>query len=73
MKVNLTVEMADKEETLAFINFIEQHANIIDWSVLTDTKKMYAEDCFFKNITNTFNRAKKVRNDYINNNNHKYE
>lgn len=73
MKVNLTLELEDKAEVLAFVHFIEQHTKIIDWSILTNTSKMYKEDTFFKSITKSYYKSRKVRNDYINDNNYKYE
>ena len=73
MKLNLTLELEDKAEVLALVHFIEQHTKIIDWSILTNTSKMYKEDTFFKSITKSYYKSRKVRNDYINDNNYKYE
>ena len=72
MKLNATIEMQDKEEIQRFITFIERHTNLHDWSVLTDTTKMYKEDSFFKSISKTYYKARQVRNDYINEHNGKY-
>ena len=72
MKLNLTVEMSSNEEVQNFIYFIEEHATIHDWSILTDTNKMYKDDSFFRQISKALKKAKQVRNDYINNHNAKY-
>ena len=72
MKVNLTIEVEDNAEALALTNFIEQYAHVHDWMILTDTSKMYKEDSFYRGLAKVQKKSKQVLNDYINENNSKY-
>ena len=72
MKLNITIEMDSNEEIQSFVHFIGQHAQIYDWSILTDTSVMYKEDSFFRSLANSLKKSKQVHNDYINENNSKW-
>jgi len=72
MKLNVTLEMESKEEVQRFIDFISNYSNIHDWGILTDTNNMYKEDQSFQSISKAYYKARKLRNDYINENNSKY-
>lgn len=69
MKLNITIEVENKQEVSNLVYFIEQYSNVIDWSILTDTSKMYKEDSFFRGLANSLKKSKRVYNDYVNENN----
>ena len=70
--VNITLKVANNllvplEEYLN--NFFE----LVDFSVLADTKNMYENDASFKKIVKESKKIKDLRLQYINDNNHKYK
>ena len=70
--VNITLKVSNKllvplEEYLN--NFFE----LVDFSVLADTKNMYENDPSFKKIVKESKKIKDIRLQYINDNNHKYK
>ena len=68
--VNLTVQLTDEEQAHHFKYFIEsQVSELKDYQIIPDTKKLYEEDATFRRITKGYKDARKVRNDYINENN----
>lgn len=64
--VNLTVKFESNEEALRFEKWLNQYVEITDFVLLPDTKELYEKDTTFKKLTNEYYKAKKLRNDYIN-------
>lgn len=74
-KVNITIEIEDNE-------FIEQNLyhlmrdtlgdSLKDYTVLSNTKKMYDNDTSFKKLVKCVKEAKRARDVYINEHNYKY-
>lgn len=68
--VNLTVELEDEQQAHHFKFFIESQVSALkDYQILADTRKMNKEDKRFKKINDAYKKARKIRNDYINENN----
>ena len=65
-KLNITIELNDDKEIYEFENWIRYYVNVVDFTILTDTKDLYENDNHFKKITKAYYDAKRVRNDYIN-------
>ena len=65
-KINLTIELTDNKEILDFEHWIRHYVNVVDFTILPDTKDLYANDSYFKKITKDYYRTKQIRNDYIN-------
>lgn len=65
-KLNITIELTDDKEIYEFENWIRYYVNVVDFTILTDTKELYENDKHFKKITKAYYDAKRVRNDYIN-------
>ena len=71
-KVNLTIELESNEEIQRFESWIKDvGVNVIDLTILTDTKELYESDEHFKDITKQYYAIKRIRNNYINLNNFK--
>ena len=66
--VNLTIELQDEKEVLAFENWLKQYVNIKDIIILPDTKELYESDKHFRDLTKSYKDARKARNNYINKN-----
>ena len=73
MKLNITIEIDDKEEAQAVVEFISKYTNVHDWMILTDTSAMYKADSFYRGLAKVQKKSKQVLNDYINENNSKYK
>ena len=73
MKLNITIEVYDNQEAQRLVDFIDEHAHVHDWSILTDTSVMYKEDSFYRGLAKVQKKSKQVLNDYINENNSKYK
>ena len=71
-KLNCTIEFRDKQEVLSFLNWIDDKVNVNDWSLLTDTSKMYENDSAFRSISKSLKQNKRTYNRYINDNNNKH-
>ena len=68
-KINFTVEIVDND--LIEFNLIKALQKLlgnsmVDYQVLTDTRDLYDNDAHFRKITAEYYKAKKIRNDYIN-------
>lgn len=72
MKVVFTVEMEDEAEVLAFKDFVNEYVEVYDFTILTDTKAMYEKNSNFKKLCSDYKKAKKLRDDFINEHNNKY-
>ena len=74
MKLNLTIEVRDNAQVQALVDHLQHvmELNVIDWSILTNTEKMYKDDSYYKAICKTLKQNKRVVNDYINKHNGKY-
>ena len=72
MNLNLTIEVTDEASALACVNWIEQSAQVYDWSILTDTSKMYEQSEAYRKICSAYKKAKRERDVFINNNNSKF-
>lgn len=68
-RVNLTIEFESDEEAFNFQQWIEKYVKIYDFQLLSDTKELYEKDSYFRKITSEYKKIKKIRNEYINNNN----
>jgi len=70
--VNITLKVTNK-----FLVPLEEYLNnlfeLVDFSVLADTKNMYENDPSFKKIVKESKKIKDIRLQYINDNNHKYK
>ena len=69
--VNFTIELETDQEVLDFEVWLERYVKIKDVTIIPDTKKLYETDSHFKKLTSEYYKAKKIRNDYINNHNFK--
>jgi len=72
MKLNVTIEVSDEASAHACISWLEQTTQVHDWSILTDTKKMYEQNTTYKKLCKEYTKAKRAKNDYINEHNYKY-
>ena len=68
LKANFLIEFKTEEELYQFETWLK---NYLDFKVtiLPDTKQLYQDDANFKELAKRYKKAKKVYNDYINNNN----
>jgi hypothetical protein len=67
--VNLTIELADEEESHKFDSWIREYVNVKDYKIIPDTKELYKNDSFFKKIVDANKKAKRTINRYINDHN----
>lgn len=65
-KVNLTIVLDSDEEVLEFNNWIRHYVEVKDFIILTDTKELYENDSYFRDISKRYYKLKEIRNDYIN-------
>lgn len=65
-KVNLTIVLDSDEEILEFNNWIRHYVEVKRFIILTDTKELYENDSYFRDISKRYYKLKKIRNDYIN-------
>jgi hypothetical protein len=67
--VNLTIELADEEESRKFDSWIREYVTVKDYKIIPDTKELYKNDSFFKKIVDANKKAKRTINRYINDHN----
>ena len=70
--VNITLKL--KNHILVdFENWLKDNYNLISFTHLQNTDKMYQEDKGFKKVLKQYKDIKRVKDDYILKNNYKYE
>ncbi len=70
--INLTIKLP-KEEVSYFEDWLRYHIeDVVSFSILPDTDNMYNNDVYFKNIVKSVKKANRIKDKYINDNNHKY-
>ena len=70
--VNITLKLPNSD-LVALENYLNSYYNLIDFSVIVDTSKMYEQDATFKKIVQEAKKIKDLRLQYINDNNYKYK
>jgi len=70
--VNLTVKVKNSE-LVKFENEVNEKHNLISFSHLQNTDKMYQEDKVFKKVLKQYKDIKRLKDDYVIKNNYKYE
>lgn len=73
--IYLTCKIADSDFIeAAFFETVERELGnaVVDSRTLTNTDKMYKEDSFFRSLSNSLKKSKKVYENYINENNSKW-
>ena len=68
IKINITLEI-EKEELNNLEDVLRNRYNVIDLSILPDTKELYNNDPIFKKLVKAVRDAQRVKNDYINEHN----
>ena len=68
IKINITLEI-EKEELNTLEDVLRNRYNVIDLSILPDTKELYNNDPIFKKLVKAVRDAQRVKNDYINEHN----
>ena len=60
MKLNLTIEAEDNAHVQALVDHLQHvmELHVIDWSILTNTEKMYKDDSYYKSICKTLKTNK---------------
>lgn len=69
-KINFTAEIEDSAFVEARLIEVIKGVlgdSLIDYQVLTNTRRLYDEDKHFRKLCAAYNSLKKERNDYINN------
>ena len=69
--VNITIELDNDEQIHHFEIFLKKNVTVKDFTILSDTKKLYENDIHFKSLTKKYYAVKRLRNDYINKHNFK--
>lgn len=69
--LNITLKVSN-ENLVPLENYLKDNFNLIDFSIVADTSKMYEKDNTFKKIVQESKKIKDIRLDYINNHNSKY-
>jgi len=67
--VNVTIELENDEQVYFFEQFIRKEVKVKDFQILPDTKELYENNSHFRKLTKAYYDAKKLRNDFINDNN----
>lgn len=70
--INITFQIEDNDQVeYAFEKELRDMfgSSVKDYTVIPDTKNLYETDSHFKKLTSEYYKAKKIRNDYINNHN----
>jgi hypothetical protein len=70
--VNLTVECDSPEQAHYFEIKVRKMVKVKDCRILSDIRKLYKDDNSFKKINDAYKKARKIRNDYINEHNDRY-
>jgi hypothetical protein len=63
--VNLTIEL-NEDEIPYFENWMRQNVEVKDFTIIPDTKELYANDNTFKSLCKKVSDAKRVRDLYYN-------
>lgn len=69
MKVNITLELRDKEQAHYFEKYLRNmfvNGEVIDFINLPGTKELYKTDPIFKKLVKNVKDAQRVKNEYIN-------
>jgi len=69
--VAFTVKM-HPEEIVNFEYWLREQLQVISFKILPDTKRMYEEDKYFKDIVKAYKKAQRNKEKYINEHNGKY-
>ena len=63
--VNITLKI-EPEHVNGFERYLRQELEVIDFKILSDTKKLYETDPVFQKLVKAQKSARKVCDDYIN-------
>lgn len=69
MKAVFTIDFEAQEEMYQFEHWLKQYIPF-NVTILPDTKELYEKDPHFKELVKGYNKAKKLRDEYINKHNH---
>ena len=70
--INITLEVSEMHLT-DLENYLDRTFNLISYRVMPDTKKLYEDDNYFKNIVKNVKKATEIRDNYINQHNKENE
>ncbi len=63
--VNITLEVSEMHLT-DLERYLERTFNLISYRVIPDTKELYENDNYFKNIVKNVKKSTEIRDNYIN-------
>ncbi len=69
VKLNITLELKDDLEVSQFRSWLESHIEVLDFTILPDTQKLYENNEQFRLLVKAEKKAKNDKRKFINDNN----
>ena len=67
---NVTLELTDEHKVYYLEQFLRDQYNVRDFRIVPNTENLYANDDTFKKLCKAVKDAQRIRDGYINQNNH---